>query len=108
MKGFDSETLTLALSNVLTDKGKKYYRVFITGHEVSEIIQLELPLNMEELAKKIAEVFKGDLVRYDKESGIIHVMHDQIRVTEEGVTGSGPAYERVKKIYDDFIKEKRG
>ena len=44
---------------------------------------------------------------YEKE-GFIWVM-DRVKVTEEGVVeGSGPAAERVQRVYAQFVREKRG
>jgi len=48
----------------------------------------------------------GDARVYE-DKGIIMVM-DRVKVTEEGVEGTGPAAERVKKIYEQFVKETRG
>jgi RNA-processing ribonucleoprotein Sm-like component len=35
------------------------------------------------------------------------VVMDRIRVTEKGIVeGSGPAAERVQKVYEEFLREK--
>ncbi|RLG45092.1 MAG: hypothetical protein DRN81_02770 [Thermoproteota archaeon] len=108
LKGYNSKNMSLSLINVESSDGTRYHRMIIAGHNVLEIYQLEPPLNLEELADRLKQVFKGDLVHYDKENKVISIMHDQVRVTEQGVKGSGPAYERVKKMFEDFVKEKRG
>jgi len=44
------------------------------------------------------------MVRVNEGAGIIVVM-DRIRVSEKGIVeGTGPAAERVQKVYDEFIK----
>jgi hypothetical protein len=48
------------------------------------------------------------MVNLYEEAGVIVVM-DRIRVTEKGIAeGSGPAAERVKKVFDEFMKEQMG
>jgi DUF1009 family protein len=32
---------------------------------------------------------------------------DRIRVTAEGVEGTGPMFERVKKVYDQYVIEQK-
>jgi hypothetical protein len=32
---------------------------------------------------------------------------DRLRVTREGVFGEGPAAERVKRVYEEFMREQR-
>ncbi|MFQ5762986.1 MAG: Lsm family RNA-binding protein, partial [Candidatus Bathyarchaeia archaeon] len=45
------------------------------------------------------------LVKLYEDVGVIVVM-DKIRLTKEGIIeGSGPAAERVKKVYEEFLKE---
>ncbi|MEM3018755.1 MAG: Lsm family RNA-binding protein, partial [Candidatus Bathyarchaeia archaeon] len=56
------------------------------------------------LAERLERVFPK-LVRLYEEQGVIVVM-DRIRVTEKGVIeGSGPAAERVQRIYEEFMRE---
>jgi hypothetical protein len=45
------------------------------------------------------------MIKVNEAAGIIVVM-DRIRVSEKGlVEGSGPAAERVQKVYDEFIRD---
>jgi hypothetical protein len=54
--------------------------------------------------KSTGKVFPT-LVKLYEDKGFIWVM-DKIKVTEKGVIeGSGPAAERVQKVYDQFISE---
>jgi len=67
----------------------------------------ERPLNLKNLAERLERVFPR-LVKLYEDQGVIVVM-DKIRVTEKGVIeGSGPADERVQKIYEGFIREATG
>jgi hypothetical protein len=48
------------------------------------------------------------MVRYIREADVILVM-DRIRVTRDGVVeGSGPAAERVQKVYEEWLTEEGG
>ena len=45
------------------------------------------------------------MVKVSEGVGIIVVM-DRIRVSEKGILeGTGPAAERVQKVYDEFLRE---
>jgi len=45
------------------------------------------------------------MVKVIEEAGVIVVM-DKIRVTQKGIIeGTGPAAERVQRVYDEFMKE---
>jgi len=47
------------------------------------------------------------MVKLYEDKGFIWVM-DKVKVTASGVVeGSGPAAERVQKVFDQFIKEAR-
>ncbi|HDD42598.1 MAG TPA: small nuclear ribonucleoprotein (Sm), partial [Nitrososphaeria archaeon] len=55
-------------------------------------------------AERLSRVFPN-MVRYIKEADVILVM-DRIRVTKDGVVeGTGPAAERVKKVYEEWLSE---
>jgi len=41
-------------------------------------------------------------VNYIEDQNIISILNGKIIVDENGVRGSGPSAERVKKIYDQF------
>jgi hypothetical protein len=65
---------------------------------------MEAGIDMQKLAERLNRVFPN-MVRYIKEADVILVM-DRIRVTRSGVVeGSGPAAERVQKVFEEFIKE---
>ncbi|MEM2292878.1 MAG: Lsm family RNA-binding protein [Nitrososphaeria archaeon] len=61
--------------------------------------------DLKALADRLEDVFPTMVELYESQ-GFILVM-GKIKVTEKGViAGSGPAAERVKKVYEQFIKEK--
>ncbi|MFH1328158.1 MAG: Lsm family RNA-binding protein [Candidatus Bathyarchaeota archaeon] len=104
LTGFDPATLSLCLSNVKEDGGKVLPKLFINGNTVGQILATERPFNIQKLSERLDRVFPK-LVKLYEDAGVVVVM-DKIRVTPDGILeGSGPAAERVKKVYDEFVKE---
>ncbi len=104
--GYDPNTLSLCLSEAKDNQGTVYARVFIRGDVISEIIRQEEPFDLKGLAERLEKMFPN-MVKLYEEAGVIVVM-DRIRVTEEGVVeGSGPVAERVKRVYEQFVAEKK-
>lgn len=104
--GYDPTTLSLCLSEAKSDEGAVYARVFIRGDVISEIIRQEEPFDLKGLAKRLEKIFPN-MVKLYEDAGVIVVM-DKIRVTEEGVIeGTGPVAERVKRVYEQFISERK-
>lgn len=101
--GYSMSNYSLILSDAEDGDGNKYPRVVVYGHIISEILLMEQPLNMEELAKRLEEMFPK-MIKYYPEAKLITVM-DRVRVTDKGVEGSGPVAERVKALYERFIQE---
>ena len=96
--------------NVVIDKvsgaGENVYKVAVNGSSVKEIKLTEKPFDFRALAERFSRVFPG-LVSVREDIGAIIVM-DKIKVTEKGVTeGSGLSAEKVKGIYDEYLREKR-
>lgn len=104
LTGFDPDRLNLSLRDARDEKGAAMYRLIINGAVIAQIYTSEKPLNLRNLAERLERVFPR-LVKLYEDQGVIVVM-DKIRVTEKGVVeGSGPAAERVQRIYEEFIKE---
>ncbi|MEM4530132.1 MAG: Lsm family RNA-binding protein, partial [Candidatus Methanomethylicaceae archaeon] len=100
----DFSNLNICLSDVLIE-GEKYPRVVINGNAISEIILKEKPFDLKGLSDRLSKLFPN-MVKYYEDAGFIMVM-DRIKVTAEGVEGSGPMYERVKKVYDQYVIEQK-
>jgi small nuclear ribonucleoprotein (snRNP)-like protein len=98
---YDPGTLSIILEDAFIE-GEEFKRIMVNGNSVVKIYLKEKRVDMEKLAGMIEKRFPK-LVEYRKELGVILVMN-RIRVSEEGVEGpSGPATERVQKIYENFI-----
>ncbi|MFN2434392.1 MAG: Lsm family RNA-binding protein [Nitrososphaeraceae archaeon] len=95
------EKLDIVLENV---EGQGILRIIINGSFVKEIKLLEKPFDLKGLADRISRVFPG-LVKIRDDVKAIIVM-DKIKVTEYGIEeGSGLAADRVKSIYEEFMRE---
>ncbi len=103
--GYNSQDHSLVLADVEVGEGESYPLAVIYGHVIAEILLTEQPLDMEELARRLEEVFPK-MVKYYPEARLITVM-DRVKVTERGVEGSGPLAQRVKDVFDRFLEEWR-
>jgi len=105
--GINPDNLSLCLAEAKDDKGKSIHRVFLNGNVVAQILAVEKPFNLRALAERLEKVFPT-LVKLYEDKGFIWVM-DKVKVTEKGVIeGTGPAAERVQKVYDQFLSEAKG
>jgi small nuclear ribonucleoprotein (snRNP)-like protein len=102
LAGID-EKLDVVLDNV---EGHGILKVILNGAFVKEIRLMEKPFDFKALAERLARVFPG-LVKIREDVGAIIVM-DKIKVTQGGVEeGSGLSADRVRQIYDDFMRESK-
>jgi small nuclear ribonucleoprotein (snRNP)-like protein len=91
LTGVDTEHLSVCLTNAKGEQG--------------EISSSEKPFDLQSLGERLERVFPR-MVRVMDDAGVILVM-DRIRVNEKGIIeGSGPAAERVQRVFDEFIREK--
>jgi len=102
--GINPDTLSLCLADAKDQEGKALHRVFLNGNIVAQILSVEKPFNVKALADRLEKVFPT-MVKLYEDKGFIWVM-DKVKVTEKGVVeGSGPAAERVQKVYEQFVSE---
>jgi len=105
--GVNPDNLSLCLAEAKDDKGRIIHRVFLNGNVVSQILAIEKPFDLRALADRLEKVFPT-LVKLYEDKGFIWVM-DKVKVTEKGtIEGTGPAAERVQKIYEQFVSETKG
>lgn len=81
-------------------------RLILKRNFVKEIKLIEKPFDINALADRLNKVFPG-LVKVMDDISTIVVM-DKIKVTKRGVAeGDGLAAEKVKAIYEEFVKENK-
>ena len=102
LAGLD-EKLDVVLDNV---EAHGIMKLILNGTYVKEVRLMEKPFDFRALADRFTRVFPG-LVKIRDDIGAIIIM-DRIKVTQSGVEeGTGPTADRVRQIYDDFMKETR-
>jgi small nuclear ribonucleoprotein (snRNP)-like protein len=102
--GVNPDTLSLCLAEAKDEEGKTLHRVFFNGNVVAQILSVEKPFDIKALADRLEKVFPT-MVKLYEDKGFVWVM-ERVKVTEKGVVeGTGPAAERVQKVYEQFISE---
>jgi len=105
--GINPDTMSLCLGEAKDQEGKTLHRVFLNGNAIAQILSVEKPFDLKALADRLEKVFPT-MVRLYEDKGFIWVM-DKVKVTEKGVVeGSGPAAERVEKVYGQFVSDIKG
>jgi small nuclear ribonucleoprotein (snRNP)-like protein len=102
--GINPDTLSLTLADVKDESGRLLNRVILNGTIVAQISSAEKPFDLRALAGRLEKVFPT-MVKLYEDKGFIWVM-DKVKLTEKGIAeGSGPAADRVQKVYDQFMSE---
>ena len=103
--GINPDNLSLCLAESKDAEGRVLHRVILSGNVVAQILGVEKPFDLKSLADRLEKVFPT-MVKLYEDKGFIWVM-DKVKLTAGGVEGSGPAAERVQKVYEQFVKESR-
>ena len=99
------ETLSLILDKV-AGAGANVFKVAVNGNSVREVKLMEKPFDYKALGERLNRVFPG-LVSVRDDIGAIIVM-EKIKVTDKGVVeGSGLAADKVKAIFDEYIRDSK-
>jgi small nuclear ribonucleoprotein (snRNP)-like protein len=102
--GINQDNMSLVIADARNEVGKTIHRLFLNGSVVAQISSAEKPFDLKALATRLEKVFPTMVKLYD-DKGFIWVM-DKVKLTEKGVVeGSGPAADRVQKVYDTFMSE---
>lgn len=102
--GLNPDNMSLLLADARDEAGNTLHRVFLNGSTIAQISTAEKPFDLKALAARLEKVFPTMVKLYD-DKGFIWVM-DKVKLTEKGVVeGSGPAADRVQKVYDQFMSE---
>jgi len=102
--GVNPENLNVIISDAKDSNSNFFPKVVINGSTIARILSTQKAFDLRGLAERLERVFPRMVKLYEKE-GFIWVM-DRVKVTEKGVVeGSGPAAERVQRIYTQFLRE---
>ncbi len=105
----DRLALHLILENARSSDGKTYYKVFINGSRISEIICVERPLfEPEEFASFIQQKLNlpPGAVKIIKETRTVYV-YDKFKITENGVEGAGGLASKLYSLWQEYMESKR-
>ena len=102
--GINPDNMTLCISEAKDETGITQHRIFLNGTTVAQISSTEKPFDLAALASRLEKVFPT-MVKLYEDKGFIWVM-DKVKLTEKGVVeGTGPAAERVQRVYETFMAE---
>jgi small nuclear ribonucleoprotein (snRNP)-like protein len=102
--GINPDNMSLCISEAKDEAGMVSRRIFLNGSVVAQISSTEKPFDLAALASRLEKVFPT-MVKLYEDKGFIWVM-DKVKLTERGVTeGTGPAAERVQKVYQSFMAD---
>ena len=97
-----SEDSNLILVNAKNEKSKEFTKILLKSSFYNYVSVEEEPFPMQALAERISKIFSKGHVNYIPEQDVISILNGKIIVDENGVRGSGPSADRVKKIYEQF------
>lgn len=107
LRAIDPNTLNMVLGNVRIGRDE-YSLVIIGGADVRAVFLRAVKFDLAELARRIERLFPSPgMVVYRPSERAILVMN-RVRVTQEGVEGDrGVIYEKVKQVFDEYMREIR-
>jgi hypothetical protein len=109
LNSYETTPFLISLTNAKDNENNVFYRVLINGEYVSEILLKSSPLfeprEFASFLEKALGLRSTDIKVYD-EAGVVVVL-DKIKVTENGVEGSGPMAQKVYDVFNDYIKRKK-
>ncbi len=102
-------SLHLVLENARNQEGKTFYKVFINGSRISEIIFETRPLfDPEEFGKYITSKLNipSSFIKVIKEAHAVYV-YDKFKITENGVEGAGALAGKLYSALQEYLEVKR-
>ena len=103
LKAWNPDSFDMCLANVKEGKNH-YFKVFLRGNSISEILITEQPFDLMALAVELREklnLLEADVKLFD-DARLIKVLN-KVKVTEKGVDGTGPVADRVRVVFDQFM-----
>ncbi len=101
--GIDQNSLSIVLEEVTGDAVVP--KMFIYGPSIVSFSVSEKEVSIEGLARELEKQFPPGGIVYHQDTGIIIVMN-KIRISPEGVDGSGPLAERVRQIAEPWLRDR--
>lgn len=102
--GINPDDMSLCLADAKEENGILVHRIFLNGNVVAQVSSAEKPFDLKALSARLDKVFPT-MVKLYEDKGFIWVM-DKVKLTDRGVVeGSGPAADRVQRVYEQFMSE---
>jgi len=109
VEAIDHPSFNILLSDAVNEKGEKLYKVLIRGQQISEVIIPQQDIfNVEEFARLLQEELKlapGAIKVYPEIETVM--VFNSIKVTRNGVEGSGPLAQKVYSIFEKYMATKK-
>jgi len=105
LKAWNPDTFDVCLAKAVEGKNT-YFKVFIRGPTISEILINEQPFDLPALAAALRDrlnLLEAD-VKIFEDARIIQVLN-KVKVSEKGVEGTGPVADRVRAVFEQFMEE---
>ena len=96
------------LKGISEDSNLTFPKMLVKSSYYNYISLEEDPFPMHALADRIAKIFSPGHVDLKEDQNIISILNGKIIVDEEGVRGSGPSADRVRKIFEQFKMDLEG
>ena len=104
--GFETNSQSLCLENAKDEKHNSYEKIFIRGPAWATFSVEGEPFPMDQLAARLRKIIPGESINIS-EDNTISLLGGKLLVTENGVEGRGPTRERVQKVYDMFMADRK-
>ncbi len=107
--GFDHPELNLLLSDVDVGEDNKVPRLLVSGKIVAEIRAYELSLfNAKEFAEYLIKQLglRRDAIRVYEDANVV-MIYNNVRVTPDGVEGSGTLAAKVNYVFREYMERKK-
>ncbi|AAY80044.1 Lsm family RNA-binding protein [Sulfolobus acidocaldarius] len=109
LSSFEVSPFMVSLLNAKDNDNNMYYKVIINGNMITEILVKSAPLFD---PREFADVITKELnlrttdIKVYEEAGVVTIL-DRVKVTENGVEGSGPLAQKVYDIFNSYIDKKK-
>ncbi len=105
--GFDHNTMSLILVKARESTGKTWPLVVISGNILAEILlSEEAVFDAEEFAEFLASRgIPQHYIRIHRDLNIVEISKT-IRVSRDGVEGSGPMAQKIRTLYLEYLRSK--
>ncbi|BDB97174.1 Lsm family RNA-binding protein [Saccharolobus caldissimus] len=106
---YELSPFIISLINVKDENNNVFYKLLINGNIISEIIIKNPPLfeprEFAEIVERSLNLRPADIKVYE-EAGVVTIL-EKIKVSQNGVEGSGPMAQRIYDIYNEYINKKK-